>query len=71
MDIIARSRVACSSSGGHPRQEKGAFVQHFDYISYEVHHDGRIAVRSGGVGAGTVFTIELPLVPAPVATANA
>lgn len=34
-------------------------------------HDGRIAVRSGGVGAGTVFTIELPLVPAPVATANA
>ncbi|WP_059021071.1 ATP-binding protein [Mycobacterium sp. M26] len=34
-------------------------------------HDGRITVRSGGVGAGTVFTIELPLVPAPVATVNA
>jgi enoyl-CoA hydratase len=44
MDIIVEGRVACSSSGGDPRQGKGAFVQHFDYISYEVLHSGRIAV---------------------------
>ncbi|WP_232077834.1 enoyl-CoA hydratase [Mycolicibacterium aichiense] len=31
-------------SGGRPRQRKGAFVQHFDYIGYELIQDGRIAV---------------------------
>lgn len=44
MDIIGSDRVACSFSGGDPQQGKGAFVQHFDYISYEVVHDGKIAV---------------------------
>jgi enoyl-CoA hydratase len=56
MDILIIARVACCNSGGHPQRGKGAFVQHFDYIEYEViggqersdpgngSEDGRIAV---------------------------
>ena len=44
MDILIIVRVACCISGGHTRPGKGAFVQHFDYIGYEVIDDGRIAV---------------------------
>jgi enoyl-CoA hydratase len=44
MDIVSVVRVACCISGGHPHRGKGAFVQHFDYIGYEVIEDGRIAV---------------------------
>lgn len=44
MDILQIFRVACCISGGRPRQRKGAFVQHFDYIGYELIQDGRIAV---------------------------
>lgn len=31
-------------------------------------HDGLITVRSSGAGTGTVFTIELPVAPTPVAS---
>ncbi|GAY19467.1 putative enoyl-CoA hydratase EchA13 [Mycobacterium sp. shizuoka-1] len=44
MDILSVSRVACCINGGHSRLGKGAFVQHFDYIGYDVIDDGRIAV---------------------------
>jgi enoyl-CoA hydratase len=44
MDILILARVACCINGGHTQQRKGAFVQHFDYIAYELIDDGRIAV---------------------------
>jgi enoyl-CoA hydratase len=44
MDIFGSVRVACCTSGGRPQHVKGVFVQHFEYIGYDVIDDGRIVV---------------------------